>query len=298
MPQPSKLERLAHAWELSLRVNNLREATIHRYLQDLSYFVRWPNTPADPTDITPDLIREYALYSQEGRRPSTVRGFLLAISLWCRFLHQEGEIPTNPAKNIKSPRVPVEPQPAYSKQDVERLRAVCSRQSREGVRDRAMILTLYSTGVRLGELRGMGMPDMERMCFTVSGKTGSREIPLGPKLALELDRYLRRWGITSPPLWRALRGGVPMGGNGISQIIRRLCKRSGVKNLGVHAFRRSAIIAMKLASIEQGVSGDSDIMEIVGHKSVVMLKRYCASEATTLAHRAFARLDPAASLTA
>ena len=294
--QPTKLERLARGWELSLRVEQKSPRTISRYLQDLGYLTSWPKLPPDPKDISPATIREFLLDLQEAHAPSTVRSTLLAISLCCRFLVNEGELDSNPAQNIKSPRVPIEPQPTYSKSDVEALRMVRSVRTAEGVRDRALILTLFSTGVRLGELLSMNV-DPDRQRFTVSGKTGSREVPLGSKLALELDRYLRRWGLTTEaPIWRSLRDSKPLTGNGVLQIVRRLCTKAGIENKGIHAFRRSFAVAFKRRSIELGVGGDSDLMEIAGWKSVTMLRRYTASEANTLAHQAFAKLDPADSL--
>ena len=298
MSKPSALERLARGWELSLRVEQKSPRTISRYLQDLGYLISWPKLPPDPTDISPATIREFMLDLQEVHAPSTVRSTLLAISLCFRFLINEGELDSNPTQGIKSPRVPVEPQPTYSKSDVEALRVVCSVRTKEGVRDLALILTLFSTGVRLGELLSMNI-DLDRQRFTVTGKTGSREIPLGSKLALETDRYLRRWTLSpDAPIWRSLRDSKPLSGNGVLQIVRRLCRKAGVENRGIHAFRRSFAVAFKARSIELGIGGDSDLMEIAGWKSVTMLKRYTASEANTLAHQAFAKLDPADTLSA
>ena len=149
-----------------------------------------------------------------------------------------------------------------------------------------MLLVLFDTGVRTGELVSMTMPDWERRQIRVSGKTGVRNVPLGTATLQAVERYVRKWGISEGLLWRGKKG--PLTGSGVLQLVKRLCRQAGVEHKGVHAFRRAAAAQMKRLGMQ-----DSDILEILGWKDVTMLRRYTAEVAEELAHGAHKRFSPA-----
>jgi len=171
--------------------------------------------------------------------------------------------------------------PAYTRTEVQRLLMACDRRRLLGLRDYAMVLVLFDTGMRAGKLCSMTCEGLDwgSGVARVVGKTGPREVPLGRNALKALLRYMRRWGIEAGPVWRGERG--PRTENGALQAIKRLCDRSGIEAKGVHAFRRAAAIEMKQAGMN-----DSDILEILGWHSLTMPKRYTAQEARTLAFRA------------
>ena len=139
-----------------------------------------------------------------------------------------------------------------------------------------MILTLFDTGVREGELVSMGLPDFEKATVRVEGKTGVRFVPLGMATLQAVERYVRRWGIDDGPLWRGKKG--PLTRSGVFQMVRRLCVHARVEHKGVHAFRRAAAAQMKRLGMN-----DSDILEVMGWRSIEMLRRYTAAVAEELA---------------
>ena len=145
-----------------------------------------------------------------------------------------------------------------------------------GVRDRAIVTVLFDTGVRVGELVSMGMPDWQTHTIAVNGKTGQRTVPLGEVALLEIQRYVRRWGISEGPLWKGERGQINE--SGVYQMIRKLCMKAKVEFKGVHAFRRAAAAQMKRLGMN-----DSDILEVMGWKDIEMLRLYTSSVATELA---------------
>ena len=108
---------------------------------------------------------------------------------------------------------------------------------------------------------------------------------MGTTALQAVERYVRRWGIEEGRLWRGTKG--PLTGSGVTQLIRRLCERAGVPEKGVHAFRRAAAAQMKRAGMQ-----DSDIMEVMGWRSIEMLRRYTAAVADELAHEAHRRYSP------
>lgn len=177
------------------------------------------------------------------------------------------------------------PRPTYTEEEVRRLIAACP-EDRWGVRDKAAVLVLYDTGLRVGELLAMDMPSWDQRLVAVQGKTGHRSVPIGATTAAALERYLRRWRIAGPPLWRGKYG--PLTGAGVKQMIERLCQAAGVEYKAVHAFRRGAAAQMKRLGMN-----DSDIMQVCGWKSVEMLRRYTSLVGDELAQVAHARFSPA-----
>ena len=139
--------------------------------------------------------------------------------------------------------------------------------------------------VREGELVSMGLSDWEKRIVRVDGKTGVRDVPLGTATLQAMERYVRRWGITEAPLWRGKKGALA--GSGVLQIVRRLCRRAGVRHKGVHAFHRAAAAQMKRLGMN-----DRDILEVCDWRSIEMLRRYTAEEADELAQAAHRRLSP------
>jgi integrase len=148
---------------------------------------------------------------------------------------------------------------------------------------------LFDTGVRVGELVSMEMPDWDTRTVVVDGKTGVRTIPLGDSALLATHRYVRRWGITEEKLWRGKRGDLTT--SGVFQLVRRLCGRAVVEDKGVHAFRRAAAAHMKRLGMN-----DSDILQVMGWKDVTLLRRYTATVADELAQAAHLRFSPSDSL--
>lgn len=278
------LSGTVRGFRLALTVQGLRPSTIHHYVRDVQRLARHFDGRA-AISITSTDIRSYVLELQTHHAPKTVREAQLALRRFFRFLLQEEEIRDDPTKDVKLLRFRTDPQPTYAEAEVKRLLLVCSRKTRNGIRDRALLLTLFDTGVRVGELVSMGLPNWERRTARVEGKTGVREVPLGMATLQAADRYARRWGITEPPLWRGKKGALT--GSGVLQIVRRLCHRADVPHKGVHAFRRAAAAQMKRLGMN-----DSDILEVMGWRSVEMLRRYTAAVAEELAHQAHRRCSP------
>jgi site-specific recombinase XerD len=257
---------------------------VESYVRDVERFTDTLNGQG-PKGITAADLREYFLGYQDGRAPKTVRECQLALRSFFRFLVQEGEVRRDPTRDMKLTAYRVEPQPTYSEAEVKKLLLVCDSRTLEGVRDRAMVMVLFDTGVRESELLSMSMPDWERRRSRVSGKTGTRDVPLGMTTLQSIERYVRRADITEAPVWRGKRG--PLTRSGVLQVTRRLCRQAGVPQKGVHAFRRAAAAAMKRNGMQ-----DSDILEVCGWRDITMLRRYTAEVADELAAAAHKKYSP------
>ena len=284
MQRAGGFSSLVRAFRLYLQVEGLRPQTVSHYCRDVERLAR-RSPERSPSSLAANDIREYVRELTETLAPKTVREAQLALRRFFRFLTAEGEINANPVGDMKLMNFRVTPQPTYSEAEVKKLLLVCDASSSEGVRDAALITVLFDTGAREGELVSMGVPDFERRRVLVSGKTGTRMVPLGLAALQGVERYVRRWRIEERPLWRGKKGRLTE--SGVLQIIRRRCRASGVTHKGVHGFRRAAAAQMKRLGMN-----DSDILEVMGWKDVTMLRRYTAEVAEELAFAAHERFSP------
>ena len=146
----------------------------------------------------------------------------LALRKFFRFLVEDGEIAVSPCDGIKLTRYRVDPQPLYRVEEIKALLASCDRKTLSGVRDYAIITVLFDTGVRVGELISMGLPDWKNHLVRIDGKTGVRYVPLGLSSLQALERYTRKWGVTNDSLWMGKYGSLTA--SGVLQMVRRRCR--------------------------------------------------------------------------
>ena len=95
------------------------------------------------------------------RGPATAASRFRSLQQFYRFLADEGEVADSPMKRLRPPRVPEEIQPHFTVHNVKALLKVCDERSVIGARDKAIILTLYDTGVRASELLGVRVEDVD-----------------------------------------------------------------------------------------------------------------------------------------
>ena len=279
---------LIRAFKLALSVEGLKPKTVSDYVREahrLDTFL--DGRPIE--SVTGTDVREHVIAMESRLSAKTVREAQMALRRFFRFLVQEGEITKDPTKDVSLVRYRVVPQPIYTDAEVKRLLSVCDQQTVNGIRDRAMVIVLYDTGVRAGELVSMQVPNWDRRSVKVDGKTGVRDVPLGVASIQAVERYTRKWHLDRGTLWQGKKG--PMTASGVHQLIERLCVRAEVPDKGVHAFRRAAAAQMKRLGMN-----DSDILEVMGWSSIAMLRRYTAEVSSELAQLAHQRFSPADSL--
>ena len=274
-----------YGFRLSLEVAGLRPTTIKNYVTDTRKFLEY-YFPMPPHGIQTIHIREYLSFSKTRVSSKTVYEIQLALRKFFRFLLEDGEISINPCEGIKLTRYKTEPQPMYSLEDIKKLLSSCDIKTQNGVRDYAIINVLFDTGMRVGELISMSLPDWKNKLVKVDGKTGVRFVPLGLSSLQVLERYMRKWNVSVEPLWQGKYGALTA--SGVLQMIERICHRSNVNCLGVHAFRRSSAAHMKRIGMN-----DTDIMEIMGWNNITMLRRYISSVSFELAQSAHKKFSPA-----
>lgn len=285
---------LLSSWERSLRARRRAEGTITAYLLDVAAFERWLAARHKRTTLATaraGMIEAFlAELTDDGKAAATVARKYRSLQQFYRWMLREDEITASPMARLSPPKVPVQPPPIVRTDEMKALLAVCTGNGFEERRDRAMLLILWTTGVRAGELVGLAVEDVDLKhdTFTVLGKGGSmRTLELLPRPAEAVDRYLRSRAQHAaarryPALWLGRRG--PMTTSGLTQMIERRCGQAGVTVFSPHKLRHSFAHYAKV----KGMADDA-LMQIAGWRSQQMVARYGASAAAERArasHRA------------
>jgi integrase/recombinase XerD len=207
----------------------------------------------------------------KNKRGAVVRAFL-------RWAVSEGLCDEAILKNVKWPQAPKpsDSMIAAPPSDLARLLAACDLRTWHGVRDFAIVVVLFDTGIRRGELLAMRLADVEdpaRAGSVVSGKSGTRAIGMGQMARRAVQDYLARarYAVITDhdALWIS-RSGDPLGPRSIGKMLDRLKAAAGIDGrLYPHKLRHSYAVEF----IRNG--GNAFVLQMsLGHTSPYVTQWY------------------------
>jgi len=183
--------------------DGLSRSTLQSYRTDLRQFGSWLEQRSGRTlpDAQRSDLLEYLAYKfAQKAKPRTTSRLLSSLKRFYGYLLRQGCIQTDPTLRIEAPKLPRSLPKILSEADVERLLEAPDPDSALGLRDRAMIETLYASGLRVSELVGLRLTQVSQDMgvVRVMGK-GAKErlVPLGEEALAWIRRYL---GEARPPL--------------------------------------------------------------------------------------------------
>src|SRR5262245_50251042 len=234
---------------------NASANTVKSYREDLTqaveFFAQQLGVSAPrPGQLSTRLLRAYlaSLHEQRYAR-STIARRLAAVRSWCRFLCRQGALSVNPAIGLRSPRQEKKLPNFLEAKEMDKLLAAPIDTSPLGLRDRALLETLYSAGLRVSELTGLDLADLDLdagLC-TVRGK-GRRErlAMLGPPAVLALNEWLAaRLALLGPraaaqPALFLNKNGTRLSARGVGRLVAKYITRAGLDpSASPHTVRHS-----------------------------------------------------------
>ncbi|MEE4299152.1 MAG: site-specific tyrosine recombinase XerD, partial [Pseudomonadales bacterium] len=193
MPSPADAT-LVDAWLDDLWLQrNLAENTLASYRRDMAALGRWLGPERSFASVARSDLLAYLSHRYEcGYRPRSTARTLSCVRGFYRWLLERGTLDADPTRDLAAPRTG-RPLPAVlTEREVEALLAAPDTDTPLGLRDRAMLETLYACGLRVSELVGLrlGQTNLRQGVVRIVGK-GSKErlVPLGE----EALAWLRRW---------------------------------------------------------------------------------------------------------
>lgn len=166
------------------------------YRGDMTGFVAYLEKAKLPlTEVTRDDIVDYlaSLY-RRGLDSRSVARHLVTIRNFFRFLVTDGVVENDPTVNLESPKIRHTIPSYLSVEEIDRLLALPDTRKILGMRDRALLDVLYSCGLRVSELVGLRMGDIDFQmgCIRCIGK-GDKErlVPIGRKALESVEKYVR-----------------------------------------------------------------------------------------------------------
>lgn len=186
-----------------LKVHNYAAPTILNRQMYLGYFVGWCRERGlnTPREITKPILERYqrSLYQHRKKNgePLTFRGQharLVPIRALFKWLARQNHLLYNPASELELPRLEQRlPKHVLTKSEVEQVIRQPDTSEPMGLRDRAILETFYSTGMRRSELLGLSVFDLDRERGTVMIRQGKgkkdRMVPIGERAVQWIDRY-------------------------------------------------------------------------------------------------------------
>jgi integrase/recombinase XerC len=285
----SELERQIGRFIEELKRNNASPHTITAYESDLRQFLDYfspPDTqPPGPSEFDVLKIREWlaALYDQKLSAIS-IRRKLAALRVFFRFLVREGLAPMNAPRLLRTPRGPKKLPDVMSAEQTNALLdgvAAGKVERPHPARDLAILELLYGSGLRVSELVGLNLEDIDRAerWLRVRGKgRKERQVPFGGKAADALERYLEERASREEAVFLNHRGGR-LTDRGVRGVIRFYATLIGVDSslLHPHGFRH----AFATHLLSDGADLRS-IQELLGHARLSTTQKYTQVSLTDL----------------
>jgi integrase/recombinase XerC len=260
------------------------ESTVRAYRADLEellgflgeeYQPGWRPTPAE---VDTPALRSYVgwLHHRGSSRPTVARK-VAAVRTFFRYLVRQQALDSSPAEALRAPKQPRRLPQAATVDEVFALLEAPDTSSLAGKRDRALLETLYASGLRVAELTGLDLDDLhlgERTVRVLGKGDKERIVPFGAKA----ERALREWLSASEALrekrdedavFLNLRGGR-LSTRSVRRILERYVRQVALaRKVSPHALRHSFATHL----LESGADLRA-IQELLGHASLSTTQRY------------------------
>ena len=233
-------------------------------------------------------MRSYlASLRKEGLKKSSAGRHLSALRTFFAYLKREGKVSVNPARAIATPKADAALPRTLSVSEVAAVVEARTGDDALSRRDRALLELLYATGLRVGELVALDIPDVDpssRQLRTLGKGRKERIVPFGERAAAALRSYLSVRGTLGPKGARRVEAvflnaeGTRLTDRSVRRILNRALREAAVlRHVSPHALRHSFATHLLQAGADLRA-----IQELLGHASLATTQKYTHLDADRL----------------
>lgn len=271
----------------------LSKNTLEAYSRDICEMVEWASRNGlSVSNLRLEDIREWMIdLSRKGVSERTKRRKISSIRGFFRFAAAEGHITANPAENLESPRIASYLPNFLTISEIEQLFSAPDTQTDSGIRDRALLELMYSSGLRVSEAVNLRIADvnLDSRMLTCTGKgSKTRKVPIGSSAAACVERYIpvrRKIETAAENLFVSPRG-RPLTRQFVHSMIARYAAKCGLQGVSPHTLRHSFATHL--------IQNDADIrsvQQMLGHADISTTQIYTHITSDHL-KRAYERFHP------
>ena len=263
-------------------VKQASENTVQSYRRDLMQMITYLEEKEirEAAKVTKTSLHGYILHMEEqGKAATTISRMMAAMKAFFNYECMQACIRRNPAESLHAPKVEKKAPVILSVDQVSALLAQPSGQTPKEIRDKAMLALLYATGIRVSELIGIQMEDINMNIGFLVCRDGERErtIPFGRSAKAALEEYLEharnelRRGKGADYFFVNCTGGA-MSRQGFWKIIKYYGEKAGIEeDITPHTLRHSFAAHL----IARGADMRA-VQTILGHSDMATTQMYAA----------------------
>lgn len=262
---------------------SLSQNSIAAYINDISKlnaYLDKNHSKINPLKVKLEHLKGFiAWLNERDISPRTQARTISGIKSFYKYLLIEGKISSDPTALVESPRIGRKLPDILSMEEIDNLIEAVDLSKAEGQRNKAMLETLYSCGLRVSELVGLKITNLflEQGFIKVEGKAGKeRLVPVSGRAIDEIGRYLNYYrkklnvAKDSENILFLNRRGKKLSRVMIFTIIKNLADKTGLeKSISPHTFRHSFATHL--------INGGADlraVQEMLGHESILTTEIY------------------------
>ena len=263
-------------------VKQASENTVQSYRRDLMQMITYLEEKEirEAAKVTKTSLHGYILHMEEqGKAATTISRMMAAIKAFFNYECMQARIRRNPAESLHAPKVEKKAPVILSVDQVSALLAQPSGQTPKEIRDKAMLALLYATGIRVSELIGIQMEDINMNIGFLVCRDGERErtIPFGRSAKAALEEYLEHArnellrGKGSDYFFVNCTGGA-MSRQGFWKIIKYYGEKAGIEeDITPHTLRHSFAAHLIVRGADMRA-----VQTILGHSDMATTQMYAA----------------------
>lgn len=277
------LTQLRDEFEQFLNVERgLSQHTVRSYISDISDLIDYLNREGDISidELTIHDLRGWLAANHErSLAPATMARRAAAVRTFTQWAHLRKELTVDVGAQLVSPKVGKKLPAIFRVEQATKLLDTIGKHADdpESLRDSAILEVLYAAGIRVAELVGLDIDDLDfgRNVISVIGKGNKeRKVPIGAPAVKALESYLAHGRPalcnknSKAALFLGLRG-KRIDQRVVRAMVQKVLTENGLADIGPHGFRHSAATHL----IEGGADIRS-VQELLGHASLVTTQRY------------------------